>query len=114
MQTALARQSVCRHVAQWGMDAARPHCVRACRNTCVCLLRQVAANKASTIIVLDPESTSSANAEAIKVSVAMSLTALGGSAGTQRVVVQGGRTAPSPSPTAHVLLALAGCVCWTL
>lgn len=112
MQSALARQSVCRHVGQWGIDAARPHCVRACRNTCVCLLRQVAANKASTIIVLDPESTSSANAEAIKVSVAMSLTALGGSAGTQRVVVQGGCTAPAP--TAHVLLALAGCVGWNL
>jgi hypothetical protein len=49
---------------------------------------QVAASKASTIIVLHPEGTSSANAEAIKVSVAMSLTALGGT-GSQRVVVQG-------------------------
>jgi hypothetical protein len=68
----------------------------------VCCLCQVAANKASTIIVLDPESTSSANAEAIKVSVAMSLTALGGSAGNQRVVVQGAH--PDPAPTAHLLM----------
>jgi len=49
---------------------------------------QVAASKASTIIVLHPEHASSANAEAIKVSVAMSLTALGAT-GQQRVVVQG-------------------------
>jgi hypothetical protein len=49
---------------------------------------QVAASKASTIIVLHPEGSSTANAEAIKVSVAMSLTALGGT-GSQRVVVQG-------------------------
>lgn len=53
-----------------------------------CCVMQVAASKASTIIVLHPDGTTSANAEAIKVSVAMSLTALGGT-GTQRVVVQG-------------------------
>jgi hypothetical protein len=48
----------------------------------------VAAGKASTIIVLHPEGVTAANAEAIKVSVAMSLTALGAPA-QQRVVVQG-------------------------
>jgi hypothetical protein len=46
---------------------------------------QVAAHKASTVIVLHPDGNSS---EAIKVSVAMSLTALGAT-DKQRVVVQG-------------------------
>jgi hypothetical protein len=64
-------------------------CAGRCGCSCVDVLwLQVAASKASTIIVLHPEGTSSGNAEAIKVSVAMSLTALGGT-GSQRVVVQG-------------------------
>eukprot|EP00775_Hariotina_reticulata_P013760 gene13760-13879_t len=57
-------------------------------------LRKVAAGKASTIIVLHPdEASSQANAEAIKSSIVMGLTALG-SAPEQRVVVTG------PVPTA--------------
>jgi hypothetical protein len=52
------------------------------------LLPQVAASKAGTIIVLHPDSASSAqNAEAIKASVAMCITALGPQS-NQRVVVQ--------------------------
>jgi hypothetical protein len=55
---------------------------------CILLLLQVAASKAGTIIVLHPDSASSAqNAEAIKASVAMCITALGPQS-NQRVVVQ--------------------------
>eukprot|EP00882_Tetradesmus_deserticola_P008460 GHRQ01008921.1.p1 GENE.GHRQ01008921.1~~GHRQ01008921.1.p1 ORF type:complete len:661 (+),score=305.40 GHRQ01008921.1:513-2495(+) len=51
-------------------------------------LKRVAASKAGTIIVLHPDSASSAqNAEAIKASVAMCITALGPQS-NQRVVVQ--------------------------
>jgi hypothetical protein len=62
---------------------------------------QVAASKASTIIVLHPEDASSTNAEAIKVSVAMSLTALGAT-GQQRVVVQGVPHPPHPQHASSV------------
>jgi hypothetical protein len=61
---------------------------------------QVAASKASTIIVLHPEDASSTNAEAIKVSVAMSLTALGAT-GQQRVVVQGVLQGVHPTCNEH-------------
>lgn len=60
---------------------------------------QVAAHKASTVIVLHPDGNSS---EAIKVSVAMSLTALGAT-DKQRVVVQG--TTASCVPVAAAQLA---------
>ncbi|KAF8072886.1 Utp11 [Scenedesmus sp. PABB004] len=55
-------------------------------------LRRVAASRASTIIVLHPESASAAHAEALKASAAMAITALDPSA-QQRVVVQ--MTGPS-------------------
>lgn len=55
------------------------------------LLGQVAAGKASTIIVLHPEGASSqASAEAIKTAIVMGLTALGPPP-EQRIVVTGGR-----------------------
>lgn len=58
------------------------------QQTVALAVHQVAASKASTIIVLHPDSASSAaNAEAIKAAVVMSIEALGPQAG-QRVVVQ--------------------------
>lgn len=81
------------------MSLQVPACKQLTCHACRCL-DQVAASKASTIIVLHPENTSSANAEAIKVSVAMSLTALGAT-GQQRVVVQGTLTSTKQTPSSH-------------
>jgi hypothetical protein len=65
-------------------------------------LPQVAASKAGTIIVLHPDSASSAqNAEAIKASVAMCITALGPQS-NQRVVVQATGAPASAAASQHL------------
>eukprot|EP00879_Flechtneria_rotunda_P014393 GHRR01015040.1.p1 GENE.GHRR01015040.1~~GHRR01015040.1.p1 ORF type:complete len:1094 (+),score=407.36 GHRR01015040.1:691-3972(+) len=67
-------------------------------------LRKVAASKASTIIVLHPDSASNtSNAEAIKASVVMCLTALGPQEDNQRVVVQMAAQVPEDQGVIHSL-----------